>query len=120
MTEDEMNKEEKKAKRHLKLFDRFSKAIVIFCLIYGLILTTLSYYFAYKGFEPLVDLSTVVINTIVNPVLLWLTQNAICNIFEYNKLIFSTPLSFLKETQNSEEICSESKDEKEMTNEQDT
>lgn len=98
--------EEQKEIKHLKLFDRFSKVIVLFCLFYGLMLTTLSYYFSYKGYEPLVDLSSVIVNTIVNPVLLWLTQNCICNIFEKNKLAFSTPLTALNQDNNSSDDTS--------------
>ena len=48
----------------------------------------------------------VIVNTIVNPVLLWLTQNCICNIFEKNKLAFSTPLTALNQDNNSSDDTS--------------
>ncbi len=89
-----MNKDRKEKK---PLITRFSQFIVFFCMIYGLLLTTVSYIFAALGYEPLVDLSSVIIQTIVAPCTVWLCQNCICNIFEKNKLSFSTPLSRLEQ-----------------------
>ena len=89
-----MNKDRKEKK---PLITRFSQFIVFFCMIYGLLLTTVSYIFAALGYEPLVDLSSVIIQTIVSPCTVWLCQNCICNIFEKNKLSFSTPLSRLEQ-----------------------
>lgn len=86
--------EEKKKK---PLITRFSQFIVFFCMMYGLLLTTVSYVFAALGYEPLVDLSSVIVQTIVAPCTVWLCQNALCNIFEKNKLSFSTPLSRLEQ-----------------------
>lgn len=105
-----------KDKKEKKPFiNRFSQFIVFFCMLYGLALTTVSYVFAFMGHEPLVDLSTVVVQTIVAPCVVWLCQNALCNIFEKNKLAFSTPLSYLeKEDEESEENdCTEVEEETE-------
>ena len=88
-----MNKKEIKRKKFL---DRFSKFIVFFCLLYGLGLTTVSYIFCFIGKEPLVDLSSVIVSTIVAPVTVWLAQNALCNIFEKNQLAFSTPITAIQ------------------------
>lgn len=87
--------EDKKQKK--PLINRFSQFIVFFCMLYGLALTTVSYIFAYLGYEPLVDLSSIIVQTIVAPCTVWLCQNALCNIFEKNKLAFSTPLTYLEE-----------------------
>lgn len=86
------NKEEKRK----KFLDRFSKFIVFFCLLYGLGLTTVSYIFCFLGKESLVDLSSVIVSTIVAPVTVWLCQNALCNIFEKNQLAFSTPITAIQ------------------------
>lgn len=75
----------------------FAKMIVFICLIFGMVLTTVSYVFAYMGIEPLVDLSTVLITTVVSPVLTFLIENALCDVFQHNKLSFSTPLSYLSQ-----------------------
>lgn len=93
-TSEDAKVEEKKEKKK-PLINRFSQFIVFFCMLYGLALTTVSYIFAALGYEPLVDLSTVIVQTIVAPCTVWLCQNAICNIFEKNKLAFSTPLTRL-------------------------
>lgn len=90
-------KKEKEKKEKKPLLNTFGKVIVFFCLLYGLALTTLSYIWSYLGLEPLVDLSTVIITTIVNPVLVYLIENALCDIFQHNKLAFSTPLTRLEQ-----------------------
>ena len=96
-SDDDQQMHEKKKK---PLINRFSQFIVFFCMLYGLALTTVSYVFAALGYEPLVDLSSVIVQTIVAPCTVWLCQNAICNIFEKNKLAFSTPLVRLDQEDN--------------------
>ena len=93
---DQLNNEDNKLKKK-PLISRFSQFIVFFCMLYGLALTTVSYVFSALGYEPLVDLSSVIVQTIVAPCTVWLCQNAICNIFEKNKLAFSTPLTRLEQ-----------------------
>ena len=107
-------KEEKDEKKKKPLINRFSQFIVFWCLLYGLLLTTVSYVWSWFGKEPLVDLSTTIVTTIVGPVCLWLVQNMFCNVFENNKLSFSTPISLCENTESN------NNDEKEITNEQDT
>lgn len=85
------------AKPKKPLINTFAKMIVFICLIFGMVLTTVSYVFAYLGIEPLVDLSTVIITTIVSPVLTFLIENAFCDVFQHNKLAFSTPLERLEQ-----------------------
>lgn len=87
--------EKKKEKK--PLINTFAKLVVFICLIFGMVLTTVSYIFAYIGIEPLVDLSTVIITTIVSPVLTFLIENAFCDVFQHNKLAFSTPLERLQQ-----------------------
>lgn len=87
--------EKKKDKK--PLINTFAKLVVFICLIFGMVLTTVSYIFAYIGIEPLVDLSTVIITTIVSPVLTFLIENAFCDVFQHNKLAFSTPLERLEQ-----------------------
>lgn len=100
MTENnEVEKDQKSEDKLVKkpLINRFSQFIVFFCMLYGLALTTVSYVFSAMGYEPLVDLSSVIVQTIVAPCTVWLCQNAILNIFEKNKLTFSTPLTRLEQ-----------------------
>lgn len=87
-----MNKKEKKP-----LINTFAKLIVFICLIFGMVLTVVSYIYAYLGIDPLIDLSTVLITTVVSPVLTFLIENAFCDVFQHNKLSFSTPLSRLEQ-----------------------
>lgn len=87
----------KESNQRKPLINTFAKMIVFICLIFGMALTTVSYIFAYIGIEPLVDLSTVIITTIVSPVLTFLIENAFCDVFQHNKLSFSTPLERLEQ-----------------------
>lgn len=98
-------KEKKKEKK--PLITRFSQFIVFFCMLYGLALTSVSYIFVVLGYEALVDLSSVIVQTIVAPCTVWLCQNCICNIFEKNKLSFSTPLSHLEKEEEMLEYIPE-------------
>lgn len=97
MQTEDKKKDENKLKEKKPLINRFSQFIVFFCMLYGLALTTVSYVYAALGYEPLVDLSSVIVQTIVAPCTVWLCQNAILNIFEKNKLAFSTPLTRLEQ-----------------------
>ena len=97
MQTEDKKKDENKLKEKKPLINRFSQFIVFFCMLYGLALTTVSYVYAALGYEPLVDLSSVIVQTIVAPCTVWPCQNAILNIFEKNKLAFSTPLTRLEQ-----------------------
>ena len=88
--------EDKKSKK--KFLSTFSKVIVFLSVIYGWILTTVSYIWAAMGYEPLVDLSATIVSTIVGPTITYLCTNALCNIFEKNVLSFSTPIAHIKDT----------------------
>lgn len=101
-----MEKDKKKG----PLINTFAKMIVFICLIFGMVLTTVSYIFAYMGIEPLVDLSAVLISTVVSPVLTFLIENALCDVFQHNKLSFSTPLSYLSSESSTAENIDSSED----------
>ena len=87
----------KDKKEKKPLINTFAKLIVFICLIFGMVLTVVSYIYAYLGIDPLIDLSTVLITTVVSPVLTFLIENAFCDVFQHNKLSFSTPLSRLEQ-----------------------
>ena len=61
-------------------------------IIHGMVLTTASYVLAFLDKEPVADVSTTIVTEIVAPVVVYLATNMILNIFEKNKLTFSTPL----------------------------
>lgn len=86
----------KKKKDKKPFLSTFSKVIVFLSLVYGWILTTVSYIWAYLGYQPLTDLSSTIVSTIVGPTLTYLCSNALMTIFEKNQLAFSTPLSAIE------------------------
>ena len=63
-------------KENKPLINTFAKLIVFICLMFGMVLTVVSYIYAYLGIDPLIDLSTVLITTVVSPVLTFLIENA--------------------------------------------
>ena len=78
------------------LFNRFTKVIVIITIVYSMALTTISYIWSYLGKDPLVNLSSTIISTLVAPVITYLITNCIQCLFEYNQLAFSTPLAAIE------------------------
>ena len=91
------DQKEKKETLFFKMFSRFTKIIVSITIIYSMILTTVSYIWAYLDKDPLIDLSSTIVSTLVAPVITYLITNMVQTIFEYNKLAFSTPLSRLEQ-----------------------
>lgn len=79
---------------------RYTKVLTLIPIIHGMILTTLSYALAYLGRDPVVSVSEVIVREIVAPVVVYLTVNMVCNIFEKNKLSFSIPLTSLEDNYN--------------------
>lgn len=94
-----MNKNNKKP-----FLSTFSKVITFLSLITGWVLVILSYIWAYLGYEPLTDLSSTIVTTIVGPVVVYLCTNSLCTIFEKNKLSISTPLSYLDKVNDFEKF----------------
>ena len=92
-----MKKDKVKDKFSFKmLFNRFTKVIVIITILYSMVLTTVSYIWSYLGKDPLVNLSSTIISTLVAPVITYLITNCIQCLFEYNQLAFSTPLAAIE------------------------
>ena len=73
--------------------DTFCKVIVIVAMIHGIVLSTASYVLAYLGRDTVYEVSTVIVSEILAPIITYLATNMIANIFEKNKLSFSTPLT---------------------------
>ena len=92
-----MKKDKVKDKFSFKmLFNRFTKVIVIITILYSMALTTVSYIWSYLGKDPLVNLSSTIISTLVAPVITYLITNCVQCLFEYNQLAFSTPLAAIE------------------------
>ena len=90
-------KEKPKDKFSFKMmFNRFTKIIVILTMLYSMGLTTVSYIWSYLGKDPLVNLSSTIISTLVAPVMTYLITNCIQCIFEKNQLVFSTPIEAIQ------------------------
>ena len=88
-TEDSVQKEKKKK---IKV-DTFCKFIVAAVMLHGFVLSTASYVLSYLGRDTVYEVSTVIVSEILAPVVTYLATNMIANIFEKNKLSFSTPLT---------------------------
>ena len=82
-----------KSKRKRISLDTFAKLVVSVVMAHGMILTTLSYILAFRGMDPVVDVSSTIVREIVAPVIVYLSTNTIMNIFEKNKLSFSVPIN---------------------------
>lgn len=89
-----MNKKNNKDKK--PFLSTFSKVIVFLSLVYGWVLTTVSYIWSYMGLQPLTDLSSTIVSTIVGPTITYLCSNALMTIFEKNQLAFSTPIAAIE------------------------
>ncbi len=76
--------------------DTFTKLMVFIVVLHGLIMVTCSYVLAWFGKDTVDQISITLITEIVAPVTLQIVSNLISNIFEKNKLKFSTPLSQLE------------------------
>lgn len=72
--------------------DTFVKAATTAVLVHGLVMVTMSYVLAWFEKDTVVDVSTTLITEIVAPLCLYMGTNCIMNIFEKNKLSFSTPI----------------------------
>lgn len=71
--------------------DTFMKAIVIIAVAHGMILVSTSYVLSFFGYDPVVDLSVVIVKEIVAPIITYLAVNTIMNIFEKNCFTFCKP-----------------------------
>lgn len=73
-------------------------------------MVTMSYVLAWFEKDTVVDVSTTLITEIVAPLCLYMGTNCIMNIFEKNKLSFSTPLQ-MQEIENEMQIKTDGTDE---------
>ena len=67
-------------------------------------LSTASYVLAYLGRDTVYEVSTVIVSEILAPIITYLATNMIANIFEKNKLSFSTPLTHEYKTSNEDSL----------------
>ena len=100
-----MEKEKKKKPR----IDTFPKAILLIIELHAMACITASYVLAFMYHESVVEnLSITIVGQIVAPLVAYLAGSVVSNIFEKNKLSFSTPLSRLdKEDEMNEYIPDE-------------
>lgn len=72
--------------------DTYAKLVTTLVIVHGMILTSFSYVLAWRGLDPVVDVSSTIVREIVAPLVVYLCTNMVMNIFEKNKLSFSVPL----------------------------
>lgn len=84
--------------------DTYVKAATSAVLGHGLIMVTMSYVLAWFEKDAVVDVSTTLITEIVAPLCSYMGTNCIMNIFEKNKLSFSTPIQMQDYQETPDEI----------------
>ena len=82
--------------------DTFAKLLVMLVVLHGMVMTTLSYVLAGFNHDPVQDVSVAIISEIIAPTVTFMITHVIQNIFEYNKLSFSTPLTHIEKTEVDE------------------
>lgn len=76
----------------------FPKLLVSLIVLHGILCVTASYVLAFMGYTDTVEnLSITIIGEIISPTVSYIIANVFTNIFEKNKLSFSTPLSRLEQ-----------------------
>ena len=86
-----MSTTKRKSRKKVQL-NTYPKILVSLVVAHGMLLTTASYVLAFFDKEPVTDVSSTIVREIVAPVIVYLASNTILNIFEKNKMVFSTPL----------------------------
>ena len=84
---------DKKNQKKRPKIDTFPKLLVTLIVLHGMLCVTASYVFAFFDKVPNESLSITIVGEIIAPVLSYIIANVFSNIFEKNKLSFSTPLS---------------------------
>ena len=105
------DKNEKKSVSKKIKIDTYVKAATSLVLAHGLIMITMSYVLAWFEKDAVVDVSTTLITEIVAPLCLYIGTNCIMNIFEKNKLSFSTPIQMQKYQEIIDEMQKNGNDE---------
>lgn len=98
-------------KKYRPQLDSQSKLITLIIVVHGLICISLSYVLAFKGLDPVVNVSETLITEIVAPIITFLITHSVENIFKYNKLSFSEPLEYIyktKDEKKSNDVISDS------------
>lgn len=87
--------------------ETFSKLIVFMVMLHGMVMSTLSYVLAAFGNNPVESVSVAIVTEVIAPVTVYLATKTIQNIFEYNKLSFSTPLKEIQKDIKTPHIVSD-------------
>ncbi len=74
------------------VINTFTKLLVSLVVFHGMVMTTLSYVLSAFGHDPVQNVSVAIITEIIAPIVTYLVTNVVQNIFEHNKLSFSTPI----------------------------
>ncbi len=75
----------------------FPKFLMVVILIHAILLSTASYVLAWFGRDPVVSVSSIIVQEILAPTVVYLVTNMLANLFEKNKTSISTPLDYLRE-----------------------
>lgn len=105
------DKNKKKSVSKKIKIDTYVKAATSMVLAHGIIMVTMSYVLAWFEKDAVVDVSTTLITEIVAPLCLYIGTNCIMNIFEKNKLSFSTPIQMQKYQEIIDEMQKNGNDE---------
>ena len=103
-------KQKKSRKKSVKI-DTYVKAATAIVIGHGLVMVTMSYVLAWYEKDAVVDVSVTLITEIVAPLCLYLVTNCIMNIFEKNKLSFSTPIQMRQVVEAWNKVCKDMEDE---------
>lgn len=72
---------------------RFVKFITLIIICHGMFLSSLSYILSFTDHDPVASVSEVIVREIIAPAGIYIITNLVSNIFEKNKLSFSTPIN---------------------------
>ncbi len=107
---EQSEEKQKKSGKKVKI-DTYVKATTAIVLAHGLVMVTMSYVLAWFEKDAVVDVSTTLITEIVAPLCLYMGTNCIMNIFEKNKLSFSTPIQMRQVVEAWNKVCKDMEDE---------
>lgn len=92
-------------KKRRKSGAMFWKLLLFITVLHGLTCVTMSYLLAWAGHEQVVEMvSQTVVTEIIAPLVVGLTTRTIENIFEKNRLSFSTPLDSIEQVEFEREL----------------
>lgn len=107
---EQYGEKQKKSGKKVKI-DTYVKAATAIVIGHGLVMVTMSYVLAWFEKDAVVDVSVTLITEIVAPLCLYLVTNCILNIFEKNKLSFSTPIQMRQVVEAWNKVCKDMEDE---------